>query len=219
MIVVVGRPGLGAAGVGGERPPAGLAALVAVAAARAGAKVELVGAVGEDPDGDSVVVALGRAGVGHAAVLRDPAGATPSAERVGGARLPRLDAADIELGMRYLAACEVVVVADPLDEAAAGTLMDAAAYHGAQVVVVAAPGAAVPAAWDRGATVLAAPEPDPDDEPSAGRPGVGAVDEAWVGLVSGFAVALESGVAPQEALKRAVAGGGWERAPDDEDAW
>lgn len=215
MIVVLGRPGLGPAGIGGTQPLDGLAALVAVAATRADAPVELVGAIGDDPAGDAVAVALGRAGVGHAALARDPAGATPSRDRAPGRALPRLDAADIELALRYLPECRVIVVADALDEAAAATVMDAAGYHGADVVAVALPGRPIPAAWDRGATVLAAPDPDEDD----GSAGV-AVDEAWVGVVAAFAVALASGVPAREALAQAAAGGGWERAAEDgEDAW
>jgi len=42
-----------------------------------GGAVELVGKVGNDGAGDAVVVALGRLGIGHAALLRDPARPTP----------------------------------------------------------------------------------------------------------------------------------------------
>ncbi len=76
MIVVVGLPAyVGTAD--GRGAPGGLAADVAAAAQGRGAQVELVGKVGDDGAGDAVVVALGRAGIGHAALLRDPARPTP----------------------------------------------------------------------------------------------------------------------------------------------
>jgi hypothetical protein len=101
VIVVLGRPALGVDGseeqesrVGSDRhlPAAGgLPAGIALAAAAAGPRVELVGTIGDDADGDAVAIALGRAGVGHAALLRDPAGRTP---RVGPP--PGVGAQDVE---------------------------------------------------------------------------------------------------------------------------
>jgi hypothetical protein len=202
MIVVVGRPGLGPPGQSGEQRLAGLAALVATAAAGAGTRVELVGSIGDDPAGDRVAVELGRAGVGHAALLRDPAGTTRAPDASGPP--PRLDAGDLELGLRYIPECRVLVVAEALPPDVAEVAADAAGYHGAAVVAVAEPGAPVPAAWERGATVLAAPavegdEGDPDD---AAR---------FAAVLAGFAVALERGMPPAEALGRAASGAGWER--------
>ena len=212
MIVVLGRPGLALAEADGARPLGGLAALIALEAARRKQTVELVGSVGEDPAGDAVAVTLGAAGVGHAALLRDPAGVTPDASLAviagrAAPPLPRLDAADVELGLRYLAECRVLVVADDLDEAAAAATMDAAAYHGAPVVAIVSAGAGVPDAWDRGATVLSAPDAEDEDGP---------VDPApFAKLVAGFAIGLEEGRPVGEALERAVSGGGWERAEDE----
>ncbi len=57
---------------------AGLAARIALAAAAAGADVQLIGKVGDDAAGDAVVLALARGGVGHLALLRAP-GETPVA--------------------------------------------------------------------------------------------------------------------------------------------
>lgn len=77
MIVVIGNPiALGGELGGGV---AGTPALAAVAAARSGATVQLVGKAGDDPPGDSVLLALAAAGVGHVAVLRDPSRPTPIA--------------------------------------------------------------------------------------------------------------------------------------------
>jgi len=59
---------------------AGLAAQIAVAAASRGARVELVGKLGDDPAGDATLFALTRANVGHAAILRDPTRPTPTVD-------------------------------------------------------------------------------------------------------------------------------------------
>jgi sugar/nucleoside kinase (ribokinase family) len=208
VIVVLGRPALGLPGAGGARPLEGLAALVALGVSARGGTVELVGSVGDDRAGDAVAVALGRAGVRHGALLRDPGGATAAADIVMGRPAPRLDAADVELGLRYLAECRVLVVTDALDAAAAEAAMDAAAYHGAAVITVVEPGASVPRAWDRGATVLVTPDPDPDDD---GDDDLG----PFAGFVATFAVALADGVPAREAMSRAAAGGGWERATSE----
>ena len=71
MIAIVGHPIL-AIDVAGPRL-AGLVAAIATTATTAGGAVEVIGKVGEDPDGDAVLLALARAGIGHAATLRDPA--------------------------------------------------------------------------------------------------------------------------------------------------
>jgi sugar/nucleoside kinase (ribokinase family) len=71
MIAIVGHPIL-ALDAAGPRL-AGLVAAIATTATTAGGAVEVIGKVGEDPDGDAVLLALARAGVGHAATLRDPA--------------------------------------------------------------------------------------------------------------------------------------------------
>lgn len=134
MILVVGRPGLDGAGELGR--PAGR---VALAAARAGAPVEVVGSIGDDAAGDAVVVALGRAGIGHAALLRDPAAATPTSDEPA-VPLPRLDASDMELGLRYLPECRVLVLAEPLPDDVRAAAVRAADYHGAQLVAVRDPG-------------------------------------------------------------------------------
>ena len=64
-------------GESGALVAAGLAADVALAAAAAGAPVQIVGRVGEDAAGEAALLDLARRGVGHVAVLRDAARATP----------------------------------------------------------------------------------------------------------------------------------------------
>jgi sugar/nucleoside kinase (ribokinase family) len=79
VIVVVGSPRLIPASPDAPARVVGTAASVAVAASEAGASVQLVGKVGDDPSGDTVLLALSERGVGHVAVLRDPAHPTPVA--------------------------------------------------------------------------------------------------------------------------------------------
>ena len=223
MIVVVGLPAYTDA-PDGEKCAGGLAVDIAAAAVARGATVELVGKVGEDGAGDAVVVALGRMGVGHAALLRDPAHSTPvltvaapavpAASDVDGPEIeadaaptrrilpedpadrPGLDAADVELGLRYLPQAGVIVVADPLPEAATATVVDGAAFGSARLVLLVPEGAVVPSV-PAGATVLGAPA---DDDGSFG----------W--LVGAFAAALDSGSEPATAFDEAVRSAGWEPA-------
>ncbi|MEJ7697521.1 MAG: hypothetical protein WKF78_13100 [Candidatus Limnocylindrales bacterium] len=53
-----------------------MGALVAVAAVRGGARVELISKIGDDAIGDELSLALAGAGIGHVATLRDAAHAT-----------------------------------------------------------------------------------------------------------------------------------------------
>jgi len=184
---------------------AGSAGLIAVAAARAGGKVELVGSVGNDPDGDAVITELGRAGIGHAAVLRDSAGTTPRADADeeadaggNGVPLPRLDAADLDLGLRYLAECQVLVVAEPLPADVVTIAADAAAYHGAALVVL-ADGASEPPQLPNDTTVLQIPG---DDE------------GAFTDLVGRYAAKLDEARLPAAAWREATEESAWEKAAE-----
>jgi sugar/nucleoside kinase (ribokinase family) len=200
VILVIGRPALGEGG-----RLAGTCALVCLAASEAGARVELVGSVGDDLDGDEVAVALGRAGVGHAALLRDPAGATPHAAAGSGepaepaepsapGPLPRLDARDIELGLLYLTECRVLVVAEPLEQDGLEVARDAARYHAAKMVVIVADGAPPPVELAADATVLSAPVGD---------------GGAFAAVVGRYAAALADGRPADEAWQAALSGSEW----------
>ena len=227
MIVVVGAPGIRLDEETGRGVPAGLAARIALAAAGAGAGVQLAGKVGDDPAGDEVLLGLARAGVRHDAMLRDPDRATPlavivpsdpftvepavleargmpvqldrapaSTSPAGAAPTPALDADDLALCLSYLRDFSVIVVAEPLDPPGMAAAGAAAAFAGADLVVIAsADGAELEA--PPGATVLEAPDDDPDDE--------------FARLVARFAVSLELGVAPADAFTLALSGAGWEQ--------
>ena len=189
MILVIGRPALGERG--GLQ---GNAALLAVSAARAGAQVELVGSVGDDDEGDAVAVELARAGIGHAALLRDPAGATPRGSRPAPGPAPRLDASDVELGLHYLADCRVLVLAEWLGEEALEVGRAAAAYHSAELIVLLDSQTPEPQNLPARATLLRVP-------PEGGA--------AFADVVGRYAAALAAGQPAAPAWAAALAGTGW----------
>lgn len=178
-----------------------------------GAEVQLVGKVGDDPAGDATLIALGRDGVGHAAVLRDPTHVTPVATPIegnddafgddeprSGPHAPpplSLEPEDLELALRYLSTFAVLVVAEPIGPASMKVATEAATYVGAALVVLVPDGAAVPD-LPREAILLGAPPAD--------------ADGVFAATVGAFAAALDAGVAPAEALRAVTAAVGWEPA-------
>lgn len=221
MIVVLGRPRVYRPEPDGELAPGGLGVEVALALGRAGVAVELVGSVGDDPEGDRVVVELGRVGVGHAALLRDPSTRTPPlGEEDTERELPHLDAADIELGLRYVADCRVLVVTEDLDPAARRAALDAGQYHGAAVVMIASAGSVEPDTLGESVTLLERPAlatPDGDSEgadPSSDARAVADQETVFAGLVADYARRLDRGEAPGQAFMAALDGGAWEPSAD-----
>jgi len=110
-------------------------------------RVEILGRIGADRAGDEVALSLSRDGIGHAALLRDPAAATPIG---AAAREIPLDRNDVQLGLRYLANFSSVLLLDPADASMIRGVAEGAAFVGAHLIVV-------------GERPL-----DPDDEPIAG---------------------------------------------------
>ncbi len=228
MIVIVGSPAWRVAGPPG---PAGRGCGIALAAAALGSRVELVGRVGEDAPGETLLIALARAGVGHAAVLRDPTQPTllvdrpPAASddddsspfsesaptRISAAEAAssaggRLEGADVELAVRYIEPSGVLVVAEDVSADVLAAAVSAAGYAQLRLVVLLGPsdGAPrpVPAGLPEDATVLAAP----DASDGAG---------AFEALVAAYAVALDSGSGHAEAFSAAQIATGWETALAD----
>ena len=222
MIAVLARPRVYRPQPDGELSPGGLGVEVALALGSAGVPVELVGSIGDDPEGDRVVVELGRAGVGHAALLRDPATRTPRLGDEDPSRsLPRLDAADVELGLRYVTDCRVLVVAEDLEDASRERALQTAEYHGAAVVVIASPGSVDPAALPEDVTLLERPslamvEEDAEggeaDVPPDAR-GVAAQEAAFARFVADYARLLGEGATPATAFQDALERGAWEASP------
>ncbi|MDO8483312.1 MAG: PfkB family carbohydrate kinase [Candidatus Limnocylindrales bacterium] len=221
MIVVVGSPLVGSTEAGLRA--AGTAAGIARAAVAAGAEVQIVGKVGEDPGGDAVLLDLAAAGVGHAAILRDPSRPTPAAspahfvetalfDEPEGQATARgdddsttaedglsLEPADIELALRYLPDYRVLVVSEPLAEASLRVALAAARWNAAAFVVIVSPGSSQPLAGDD-ATVIEAPHDDPDD--------------AFAGIIGAYAAAIDRGEEPTEAFATASLSLGWSAVAD-----
>jgi hypothetical protein len=211
MIVIVGTPAWRPAEPAG---PAGLACSIALAAAAAGAQVEIVGRLGDDPPGDALLIALSQAGVGHVAVLRDPSRPTavqlpaPGAEPVGALLAtiepeelvpsfspgPRLQPADVALGLAYVTSFRVLVVTDDAPPEVLPACADGAAFAGAHLVVLLPERGAAPDGLPAGATVLSAPVGD---------------EGAFAALVGGYAAAVDAGTEPAEAFRAAAGSVGW----------
>ena len=214
MIVVLGRPRVYRPEPDGDLAPGGLAVELALAAAREGADVELVGAIGDDPEGDRIVVELGRGGVGHAALMRDPATRTPLITQPRDARpLPRLEAADVEMGMRYMAECRVLVISAELDPDALEAAQESADFHSAMVVMVANAGTVDPALLRDDVTLLERPVTE-DDEAVEDAVVVAADDADFGAFVAEYAVRLDRGEAPAQAFGAALGDSAWEPSLD-----
>jgi sugar/nucleoside kinase (ribokinase family) len=210
VIVVVGSP-IGRVS-DGAIAAAGMSSRVALAAARAGAAVQVVGKTGDDETADGVVLDLVRGGVGHVALLRDGSRPTPleaaddvdtaaetaPADPVDGLAI---DAADVDLGLRYLTAFEVVVIAEPAPPDLVTVVADAARWSEARMVLVLASGSSVPDHLPVDVVVFEAPDADPDG--------------VFADLVGSFAAALSDGVEPGEAFRASVDSDGWTEVAAD----
>jgi sugar/nucleoside kinase (ribokinase family) len=221
VIVVVGSPLVGL--TEGGLQAAGMATGIARAAAAAGSEVQVVGKVGEDPGGDAILLDLAAGDVGHVAILRDPSRPTPAtspapldepafdedddgdqpnvddADRMTTVSGLSLEAADIELALRYLPDYRVLVVADSLAEPSLRVALAAASWNGAALVVIVPAGSTHTAAGDD-ATVIEAPPDDPDD--------------AFAGIVGAYAAAIDRGEEPKEAFASASSTLGWSAVAD-----
>ena len=217
MIVVVGSPHLRFRD--SKQEAAGPTVGVAAAAAAAGADVQLVGKIGDDPAGEVVLLDLAGRGIGHVAILRDPTRATPEtadggadaaeaepfdelAEEPGPTASmsgPTLEPADIELALRYLPDYRVLVVAESLAPEALQIVVAASRWSGAALILVVPSGSEPLDVPD--ATVLEAPAEDPDD--------------AFASVVGGYAAALDRGEEPAEAFASASTASGWAAAAAD----
>jgi len=207
VIVIVGSP-VGRL-VDGRVETGGIAACAAEAAARAGAGVQVVGRIGDDPDADRLLLTLATGGVGHVAILRDPARATPiepdpaldvdpddddPAPATATSPL-ELDAADVELGLRYLTDYRVVVLVPPVRSEVLAVVADAARWAAAHLVVVTDAADASIGSLPADAIVLEAPDADPDG--------------AFATLLGRLAAALDGGADPAAAFRNAVSEAGW----------
>jgi hypothetical protein len=231
MIIVVGLPAY-VDGAGGGISAGGLAVEVAAEARRRGAVVELAGKIGSDGAGDAVVVALGRLGIGHAALLRDPARPTPllvasdreAASTVDLAEMagmdaepavshllpedpnlrPALEGGDVEMALRYLTGPSVVVVADLVSSAALAAAVDGAAFSSAKLVLATAPRAP--------GSQPTSPAPEMPELPEGATVLEMPPDDdgAFARLLGAYAASLDAGTDPAKAFHDGVLASGWE---------
>ena len=167
-------------GLGAHPSMAASLALRAAGAIGRGA-VEAVGLIPADAEGDRTLIALAKAGVGHAAMLRGP--------------YRPLEAADVDLAIRYLSEVRVLIAVD-LAAAPLRAIADGAGYAGAIAIILVTPGLEAtdsaqvaeelpPEALPPEALVLAAPARD--------------LDGTFAGFVAAFAVRLDAGAPPADA--------------------
>lgn len=132
MIAIIGSPVATQAADGSHRA-AGLGVRVARHLVREGERVEVIGRIGADRVGEELTLSLARDGIGHVALMRDAALATPVGPSARGVALDRGDA---QLGLRYLTSYAAVLLIDPASDALIQCVAEEAAYCGAHLVVV-----------------------------------------------------------------------------------
>jgi len=220
VIVVVGSP-VGRI-VNGRITLAGMAGETARAAAAAGAEVQLVGRVGDDPAADALLLELAAEGIGHVAVLRDPARPTPVEVEVeadaDGTDDPgpldsgteptvpqadpiELDPGDVDLGLRYLTEFVVLVIEPPASPDVLRVAIDGARWANAALILV-VDGETPPDVGSAPDTiVLEAPVDDPDG--------------AFATVVGRLAAALDAGADPATAFRDVVTTSGWAAATSE----
>ncbi len=111
-----------------------------------------------------------------------------------------LEAADVELALRYLTEFAVLVLADPADVEMVRVVAAASSWADARLIVVVAAGEAEPAGLPPDAIVFEAPDADPDGE--------------FAAMVGSFAAALDDGDDPAAAFRSSVAAAGWAPSGD-----
>jgi hypothetical protein len=229
VIVVIGSPSVLPGDPGQRATATGRSADVARGAIDAGSSVQLVGKVGDDPAGDALLLALADAGIGHVAVLRDPARATPLSPPPAVAATLEIESMlvddDAFNGPDPSSPGASSTSSGPLPTIDAGDLELALRYlpdH--RIVVVAEPldadalGAVTGDCSYVGAQLIAILEPGgaggdlPPDATVFEAPGADP-DGVFARTVGRFAAALDQGVPGPAALAQATAGAGWQATP------
>jgi ribokinase len=127
----------------------------------------------------------------------DGSSGAPSADREPAGL--SVDAADLELALRYVPDYRVLIIAADLDPPALAAVLAAASWSGAHVIGLLVDGSATTQLPD-GATALLRPAADPDG--------------AFAAMVAGYAVALDRGDEPRSAFSAAQQAGGWAAVVD-----
>jgi hypothetical protein len=227
VIVVIGSPSIVPAGPGRHSTAAGRSIEVAHGATAGGAQVQLVGKVGDDPAGDALLLALADLGIGHVAILRDPARRTPVVPvpiADDKAILPDEDddEDDDEDIPAPAGAAHAGGPGEPLPMIDAGDLDLALRYLPDHTVVVVAerldPDALAVVAADcsyvaAALVVIVEPGGEPPGVPSGAtvlEAPRSDPDGHFGHTVGRFAAALDQGTSGAEALAAAAAGAGWQ---------
>lgn len=125
-----------------------------------------------------------------------PASASTPAEPSTGLAL---EAADVDLALRYLTDFGVLVIADPVSADVLAVAAAAATWSDARLMVLLSPGEVEPTGLPDDAIVFEAPDSDDDG--------------AFASMVGAFAAALDDGEDPAAAFQSTVEGAGWTAAP------
>lgn len=131
----------------------------------------------------------------------EPGVAARAAGRVPAPAEATLEAADVDLALRYLTDLGVIVLAEPAGADVVRVITAAANWSDARVIVVVPAGESAPEGLPPDAIVFEAPDADPDN--------------AFATMLGSFAAALDNGGDPGEAFRSSVDSGGWTAAPED----
>jgi hypothetical protein len=179
-VIVVGF--LGAVG-----DPGKLALEVARRAAATGASVEMVGVAAPDAAGDARLVELAGAGIGHATVVRSSA--------------DRLEAADLDLALRYLPDVRAIVLVAP-DASLVAPAAAGSGWSGAGLIIVAGatdgPATSADHPTEKAPAIDSAPQAIVLDPPRVDR------DGTFAGLVAALAIRLDAGDDPATAWQSTI---------------
>lgn len=112
-----------------------------------------------------------------------------------------LEAADVDLALRYLTDCSVLVLADPAAADLVQVVVAAAGWADAALIVVNPAGGMVPDGLPGDAIVFEAPQADPD--------------AVFATMIGEFAAALDAGADPGDAFRSSLDSGVWTPTPVD----
>ncbi len=151
----------------------------------------------DSPDEDAEALIAGDKPPPASVSSSAPVTAMPLGDGIAG---PVLEAADVDLGLRYLTEFAVVVVAEPVDPAIVAIVADAARWGEARMILVVGAGEHVPTGLPADVVVFEAPDADPGG--------------AFATLVGTFAAALDGGADPADAFAASIVSDGWTGTAD-----
>jgi hypothetical protein len=163
---------------------------IARRAAATGARTEIVGLAPTGADGDRLLVELAAAGIGHATVTRSTAGG--------------IEAADLDLALRYLPDVRAIVLSRPTASLLEPAIA-AASWSGATLIVLATRDSGELAGVAAGDDASPGDGTSPRRDPIILEPPSDDPDGAFAGVVAALAVRLDAGEDPKAAWQSTVA--------------